>query len=217
MKRHNIAAKLHCNATREGLMRVCSLAVFALVHAIPFLAATPAAAQSTGTVPAARPVPLTAEQLRELRRRGDRALARWTSPTLTAFRDEDELRAYLRDLREAARARRDYWSSRNQNIRFAAAALPNQQSDTPEPICTTPEDCPELPTGEGSGDVIVTSARRASNGRTGAVRASNPTIRRPASSKAMSSSRSAIICWSCRTDASSPSTCAPEWIAGSCA
>lgn len=44
------------------------------------------------------------------RRSGDRALARWTSPTLATFESEEEFRAYLRDLRSAAAARGQWWA-----------------------------------------------------------------------------------------------------------
>lgn len=96
------------------------------------------------------------------------ALSRFTSPTLTRFESDAEFDAYVAAVRQAARARGDYYSG-NRAIRFAQAqpgsAIASDAKE--EPICP-PEDPQCADPGEsGDQSIVVTGS---------AVRPSNPSI-----------------------------------------
>ncbi len=107
------------------------------------LASGPAAAQPRPATPAA-----------PSHEAEDRALARWTSPTLTRFQSEEEFRRFLIDARASARARRQWWAN-SRRIQFAQAQTGQAQ---PEPPVCDPavETCPEVSDGEA---VTVTGTR----------------------------------------------------------
>jgi hypothetical protein len=101
------------------------------VLAAALLTSVPAIAQR-------RPAPPPAPPSHEAE---DRALARWTSPTLTRFQSEEEFRRFLADARASARARSLWWAS-SRRIQFAQAQTGQAQ---PEPHVCDPavETCPE--------------------------------------------------------------------------
>jgi len=109
--------------------------------------------------------PVTPEQKQE----AEAALARFTSPTLTRFRSDEEFRRYLGAIRTYQRTRGQYWASSGA-IQFASAG----QSDTVEPIC--PEDdpaCGAVPE-TGAEDAITVTGSRVSGRAMAAASPSRP-------------------------------------------
>lgn len=92
---------------------------------------------------------------------GPNILRRWTSPVLTRFESEAELRRYLRDIERAQRA--SYAPSGRRRIQFAQAEAPASQADTQEPVCL-PDDpaCAGVPA-NSEGDIVLTASRQSSN------------------------------------------------------
>lgn len=90
-----------------------------------------------------------------------RALARFDSPRLTRFADEEEFRRYLGAVLALDRAQEGYWASSGR-IQFAQALAQNDvQSDAIQPICPdTDPDCFRRPESDLSeGDLVVTGSR----------------------------------------------------------
>ncbi len=105
----------------------------------------PAAAQ--------RRTPMTPEQ----KAAAEAELARYTSPTLTRFANDEEFRRYLGAVLSAGRARGEWWASSGA-IQFAQAG----QSDTVQPICPENDpDCaaPEPPEQNDAATISVTGTR----------------------------------------------------------
>jgi len=122
-----------------GFWRNLSLATACLAVAVP------AAAQYVGGRP-----PSTDEQ----KQRAELELARFTSPTLTRFENDEEFRRYLGAVLSAGRARGHYWAASGQ-IQFAQAG----QSDTVQPICPESDPNCAAPPAEDSQAVVVTGSR----------------------------------------------------------
>jgi len=88
----------------------------------------------------------------------ERALNRWTSPFLTTFQSESELRRYLRAVNHAERAR---WAA-GRHVQFARASQEAIQTDVEPPLCEgSPEEC-MLP-GDGAESIVVTGTTISSN------------------------------------------------------
>ena len=88
------------------------------------------------------------------------AVARFVSPTLTRFADDDEFRRYLGAVLAAERARSGWYGLVHRPVRFAQAdASADIQSDAVEPIC--PPDDPQcgVEVDSGEGQIIVTGSR----------------------------------------------------------
>jgi hypothetical protein len=119
--------------------------------AAALLASAPALAQPK-PAPPARPAPPSHEA-------EDRALARWTSPTLTRFESEEEFRRFLAAARAAARARHLYWASARR-IQFAQAQSGQAPAQPEPPVCDPAvETCPDEITNDAPGAVTVTGRR----------------------------------------------------------
>ena len=96
----------------------------------------------------------------EKSRIAEAALARFVSPTLTRFADDDEFRRYLGAVLASERARDGWYGLAGRPVRFAQAASDGEvASDSVQPIC--PESDPlcgvEVDSAEGS--IIVTGSR----------------------------------------------------------
>ncbi len=119
--------------------------------------------------------PPTPEQLRA----AEAEVARYTSPTLTRFADEEEFRRYLGAVLALNRARSGRYAYSGR-IQFAALASQDVQSDTVEPICPEADPMCGAPF-EADSNIVVTGSRvgSPSRGRASAARApvtSNPSI-----------------------------------------
>jgi hypothetical protein len=93
-------------------------------------------------------------------RAADEALARFVSPTLTRFADDDEFRRYLGAVLAAQRARHGWYGALARPVRFAQSTGANEvQSDAVEPICppTDPQCGIEL---EGDSEQVVVTGSR---------------------------------------------------------
>lgn len=107
-----------------------------------------------------RPRPTWHKADPERSRAADEAVARFVSPTLTRFADDEEFRRYLGAVLAAERARHGWYGALARPVRFAQAEGEVEiQSDAVEPICppTDPQCGVELEADEGS--IIVTGSR----------------------------------------------------------
>jgi hypothetical protein len=86
-----------------------------------------------------------------------RALGRWTAQELTTFRDEEDVRAYIRAMERAQEAQ--YGALQARRVRMAAVQPAEQESDTQEPVCP-PDDKKCLNESEDAVESVVVTGSR---------------------------------------------------------
>lgn len=107
-----------------------------------------------------RPRPTWHKADPERSRAADEALARFVSPTLTRFADDEEFRRYLGAVLAAERARHGWYGALGGGVRFAQADAPaDVQSDAVEPICPPEDPACGVELEGGDEGIVVTGSR----------------------------------------------------------
>ncbi|HYJ30838.1 MAG TPA: hypothetical protein VEW25_10920, partial [Allosphingosinicella sp.] len=104
----------------------------------------------------------------------ERALADFTSETLTRFSSDQEFARYVEAVDRARDRREARANARRQRIQFAQAQSEGQSTEPEEPVCADPELCPEIEAEENSDASISVTGSRVSSPAQSA--ASNPSI-----------------------------------------